>query len=383
MAEKILIVDDDLETLRLVGLMLQKQGFSVIAASSGAQAIDLVKSEPPDLILLDIMMPEMDGFEVTRRLRAESVTSQTPILVFTAKSQIEDKVTGYESGADDYLTKPTHPAELTAHIKALLSRSKKAAIEAGPSGKGMVVGILAPKGGLGVSTLTLNLGIAVEQKAHRGIIAAEIRPGHGTWAEELGYPDPTSFREILKGKPEEITATRVEKDLVLHSVTGIRLLMASAAAGDIELATATDQIRALIQVLSELSPLVFLDLGSPLLPGMKTILSLCTELIVVTEPNPITVNRTRMLIDAVGELSFGKSRMLQVVLMNRIRSDVSLNYGQVQEKLGFPVAEVFTPVPELAYQAALRNAPIITILPDGLTTQQFNKLAEVYVPKLK
>lgn len=383
MAEKILIVDDDLETLRLVGLMLQKQGFSVIAASSGAQAIDLVKSEPPDLILLDIMMPEMDGFEVTRRLRAESVTAQTPILVFTAKSQIEDKVTGYESGADDYLTKPTHPAELTAHIKALLSRSKKAAIEAGPSSRGMVVGILAPKGGLGVSTLALNLGIAVEQKTHRGIIAAEIRPAHGTWAEELGYPDPTAFRDLLKSKPEEITAARVEKELVLHSGTGIRLMMASAAAEDIELATATDQLQALIQALSELSPLVFLDLGSPLLPGMKSILSLCTELIMVTEPNPITVDRTRKLIETVGELSFGKSRMLQVVLMNRIRSDVSLNYGQVQEKLGFPVAEVFTPVPELAYQAALRNAPIITILPEGLTTQQFNKLAEVYIPKLK
>lgn len=381
MAEKILIVDDDLETLRLVGLMLQKQGYVVMAASAGAQAIDLVKSEPPDLILLDVMMPEMDGFEVTRRLRAEPVTSQTPILMFTAKSQIEDKVIGYEAGADDYLTKPTHPTELIAHIKALLSRSKKAAIEGAP-GKSIVVGVIAPKGGLGVSTLTLNLGIAVEQKTHKGIIAAEIRPGHGTWAAELNYPDPTAFREMLQGKPEDITIEGVEKELTLHG-TGIRLLMTSGYAGDIALVNATAQIQALIHILANLSPIVFLDLGSPLLPELKTILALCTELIVVTEPNPLTVNHTKMLIEEMSELSFGKSRMLHVALINRIRSDISLNFGQVQDKLGFPVTEVFTPVPELAYQAALRNTPISTILPEGLTAQQFAKFAEVFVPRLK
>ena len=131
MAEKILIVDDDPETVRLVKLMLSRQGYSVITANSGKQALDLLHAEHPDLILLDVMMPEMDGFQVTRQLRSNPKTTDTPILIFSAKAQVDDKVAGYEAGADEYLTKPIHPAELVARIKALLIRSKS---RTGPPG---------------------------------------------------------------------------------------------------------------------------------------------------------------------------------------------------------------------------------------------------------
>ena len=107
MPEKILIVDDDLDTLRIVGMMLQRQGFTVLTASDGYQALELVPKDHPDLILLDVMMPEIDGYEVARRLRADASTQDVPIIMFTAKSQVDDKVMGFEAGADDYLTKPT------------------------------------------------------------------------------------------------------------------------------------------------------------------------------------------------------------------------------------------------------------------------------------
>jgi len=120
MPEKVLIVDDDVETLRLVGLMLQRQGYEIIAANNGAQAIVMAQSAQPDLIVLDVMMPDMDGFQVTHTLRNNPDTALVPILMFTAKSQVDDKVAGYDAGVDDYLTKPVHPAELVAHIKASL-----------------------------------------------------------------------------------------------------------------------------------------------------------------------------------------------------------------------------------------------------------------------
>ena len=114
MVDKILVVDDELETLRLIGVMLQRQGYEIIASASGVEAFSLAKKENPDLIILDIMMPDKDGFEVARELKAMPETNNIPLLMFTAKSQVEDKVTGYEVGADDYLTKPVHPAELVA-----------------------------------------------------------------------------------------------------------------------------------------------------------------------------------------------------------------------------------------------------------------------------
>jgi DNA-binding response OmpR family regulator len=98
MSEKILLVDDDMDTLRLVGLMLQRQGYEVRAANSGPQALSMIQTEQPDLILLDIMMPDMDGYEVARRLRANEATTEIPIIMFSAKTQVDDKITGFEAG---------------------------------------------------------------------------------------------------------------------------------------------------------------------------------------------------------------------------------------------------------------------------------------------
>src|SRR3990172_4688022 len=123
MSERILIVDDDNDSLKLIGLMLQRHGYEVIAANAGNQGIAKATSESPDLIILDVMMPDMNGYEVCRRLRANPATQSIPIIMFTAKTLIDDKVAGFEAGADDYLTKPTHPAELASRVKTILQRS--------------------------------------------------------------------------------------------------------------------------------------------------------------------------------------------------------------------------------------------------------------------
>src|SRR5215207_3973068 len=146
MSEKILIIDDDLDTLRLVGLMLQRQGYQISAATNGQQGLDKAFEEAPDM-----MMPDMDGYEVTRRLRRNPSTMETPILMFTAKTQLDDKVIGFEVGANDYLTKPTHPSELQARVKTLLSRAdikKETAGAMKSDNQGFVIGIVGARGGL-------------------------------------------------------------------------------------------------------------------------------------------------------------------------------------------------------------------------------------------
>ena len=130
MATKILVVDDDLDAVRLVGLMLERRGYAIIAAQSGAQALIKAQTENPDLIILDVMMPDMDGYEVCRRLRANPSTADTPIMMFTAKTQKNDKITGFQAGADDYLTKPIHPEELVSRLEAVMLRASRRQEEA-------------------------------------------------------------------------------------------------------------------------------------------------------------------------------------------------------------------------------------------------------------
>ncbi|HZY41996.1 MAG TPA: response regulator transcription factor [Anaerolineae bacterium] len=127
--ETILVVDDEQNIIELARLYLEQDGFRVIAANTGRAALDRVKADAPALMVLDLMLPELDGWEVCRRVRAgKSVPdSDLPIIMLTARDEDIDKIVGLEIGADDYLTKPFNPRELVARVKAILRRTDRAA----------------------------------------------------------------------------------------------------------------------------------------------------------------------------------------------------------------------------------------------------------------
>lgn len=119
---KIMIVDDDLNICELLRLYIEKEGFSVVTANDGESAVKMFERESPDLVLLDIMLPKLDGWQVCREIRK---TSQCPIIMLTAKGEVFDKVLGLELGADDYMVKPFEAKEVIARIRAVLRRSGK------------------------------------------------------------------------------------------------------------------------------------------------------------------------------------------------------------------------------------------------------------------
>jgi DNA-binding response OmpR family regulator len=379
MAEKILIVDDDVETLRLVGLMLQRQGYEIVAADNGSKALVMANKELPDLIVLDVMMPDMDGYQVTHALRKNPETALVPILMFTAKSQVDDKVAGYDAGVDDYLTKPVHPAELVAHIKALLSRTRArpAAVEK-PVVKGYMVGVMAARGGMGVSTLTLNLANAYAQ-TNKGtsVIALELRPGQGTWGFELGFNNPEGLNSLLALKAKEITPEVVMNNLITTSF-GIKVLLAPVLAGNINFTTLGDYLAAIVDAASRLSAITFVDIGTNFLPGFEKVCHSLNTVILLTEPQLLTVKRTKLLVDQLESANLTAGKAVDLVLYNRVRADIQMNSSQVtQEMDGMPVSVMIPPSPELANNAAQRHAPMINLQPDGLVAQQFNRLAEI------
>lgn len=118
--ERILVVDDEANIVELARLYLEKEGFQVQVARDGAQALAMAADQPPALMVLDLMLPQVDGWEVCRRIRA---SSDLPIIMLTARDDDVDKIVGLELGADDYLTKPFNPRELVARIKAILRRA--------------------------------------------------------------------------------------------------------------------------------------------------------------------------------------------------------------------------------------------------------------------
>ncbi|MBE2271143.1 MAG: response regulator transcription factor [Anaerolinea sp.] len=123
-AQSILIVDDSRETVRAIRVFLADAGFRVLSAYDGESGMQLIRSEQPDLILLDLMLPDHNGLDITRQLRANSALKAIPIIMLTARVDDTDKVVGLEVGADDYITKPYNPREVVARVRSVLRRAK-------------------------------------------------------------------------------------------------------------------------------------------------------------------------------------------------------------------------------------------------------------------
>jgi two-component system alkaline phosphatase synthesis response regulator PhoP len=124
--ETILIVDDESNIVELARMYLEQEGFRVESTSDGASALEMITRQPPALLVLDLMLPEVDGWEVCRRTRSGTAAPDLPIIMLTARDEDVDKIVGLELGADDYVTKPFNPRELVARVKALLRRTVRA-----------------------------------------------------------------------------------------------------------------------------------------------------------------------------------------------------------------------------------------------------------------
>ena len=123
---RVLVADDDPDILALITYRLSRSGYEVITASDGAEALQLAVEHKPDLAVLDVMMPRLDGYGVTRAIRANAETERTPVLLLTARVQEADVAQGFDAGADDYLKKPFSPQELRARVQAILGRRQRA-----------------------------------------------------------------------------------------------------------------------------------------------------------------------------------------------------------------------------------------------------------------
>ena len=370
MAERILIVDDDVDSLKLIGLMLQRQGYDIVVANNGQQALNRAHADHPDLIILDIMMPDMDGYEVCRRLRHDPSTQAIPIIMFTAKTMVDDKVAGFEAGADDYLTKPTHPAELASRVKAVLARS---AAQRRPSDdQTMTMAFLGAKGGVGTTTLAVN--VAASLAKNDPTILADFRLGQGTLGLSLGFGRSTGMANLLSRPTSEITARAVENELVTHS-SGLRLLLSSPRPKETLLNVAPDAAAMVIQHLASLSRTVILDLGAGLNRLSARLLQDIDQLTLTVEPNRVALTLARDILHEVEQIGIPHSH-INIVLVNRAQSSLQIPWQEAEQILNHEMTAIISPAPELAFQATEAGFPIVLFQPNSIVANQFSKLAE-------
>ncbi len=357
---RILLVDDDPKAIKLMGYILHKEGYEVVPALSGKEALELLDRERIDLVILDIMMPEMDGYEVCRRIRANPATAKIPVIMLTAKAMPEDRIAGYEAGADHYITKPVLPAELVATVKALLART---AVEVT---RGKVVTFIGVKGGVGVTSLAVNVGVTMAREGLKSILL-DMQPYGLAVSSQLGLTISRVDSAFLRMKPEDITKAAAEAFLTKH-VSGLLVfpsIFPDYSTGGIP----RDFVRKLIQTLSFMSDYLLIDGGSRIDQATEVALRESDKVVLAVEPDPLSLKLGDAMIKELGRFGIGGLKLI-VVSINRARVQIAFTKHEQESILGSAINVIIPPAPELFFQSTKEGVPAVMLQPSSLVAEQ-------------
>jgi len=326
---KILIVDDDPNVQRLLQYTLKQEGYDVLVAVDGAEGFRLWGTDSPDLILLDVMLPKLDGYQVAAKIRAEETPgTHVPIIMLTAEREVEQKVRGLRAGADDYLIKPFHPAELLARIKSLLARfAPKDVLLARPP-LGRVLAFYGAKGGVGTTTIAINAAIALHRELGRKVCLVD---------GNLQFGDHRVFMDLgldRKSIVDIVTAPSMDQEfirqiLVKHD-SGVDLLLAPPSPETAELVT-PDHLPIILEHLRSMYDYVVIDIDKRMDDINLGIIEAADTVYVVMTADLSCLKNVRLVIETIGHLGY-ESKKVQLVL-NRSNAFTGINVRNAEGAL--------------------------------------------------
>lgn len=368
---KILVVDDEQNLLRMIGYALSNEGYQVLGAQNGEEALYKVQIQQPDLVILDVMLPDMSGIEICQRLRSDAETANLPIIMLSARVQVSDKIEGLEAGADEYVTKPIELDEIVARVEALLQRTKRLR-QASTAKRRKVVGFIGAKGGVGTTTIALNVALALT-KQEKSVIAVELRPHFGTFSLHLGWVPGENLTDLLDLEPEFIDERQVSMRLVRHA-SGLQVLFGPQDMSEPHTIEPV-QVDALIKNLAPMADYTILDLSSYPSEINRTALRQCDLVVLVLEPEPTSVMSGRAMLELMK--AWGVSgKLAGAVVVNRTVSAAPMKLADIGSQLGCKIIRVIPPAAEACLRAHQLGAPIVLSQPNNVITTALTELAD-------
>ena len=368
MSKKILVIEDDPSALRFIEYTLKQEGYQVLMASNGREGMRKAKDEAPDLIVLDIMLPGIDGFEICHRLRSEPQTAQLPILMLSAKAQEIDRATGLKVGADDYLTKPADPSEIVSRVETLLAQKTTA--------RSKMVSFLGSKGGVGTTTMVVNVAIALSQRGKR-VIVVDLCPGSGNIAEHLGLAPEHSITELMQKPMDTIDRRDLEAALAVHQ-TGVRVLAIPQPSGK-QKEPSPSNVDLLIERLREVTDYLLVDLPSPPSDSGKATLTKCDLGIIVTDFKADALPSVKSTTALLGKLGIIQERIGAVVIDREAmfpEVDISKMKPTIESSTGVSLLGIIPYDTKASLELVSDSAPAILSSPNCPTAWSMREVAE-------
>jgi pilus assembly protein CpaE len=316
MPKQILLVDDDEMLRKMMNALLTKQGFDVIAVADGQKALEQLKFASFDTILLDVMMPGMDGFAVCREIRANPATAHIPIIMLTALDSVENKVKGFESGADDYLSKPCDIAELVARINVMTRRAEAIAPQITPPDKTKVhdtartIAVFSLRGGSGVSTIAVNLAAGLSQLWEMQVALVDMVTIAGQSALFLNQSLRNTWADVCN-------MDVIDEDAVLGALlpheSRVRTLASPRRPEESDLLTPA-KVKSTLEILRTTFPYMILDMPHDLSERSLTALDLSDVILIITQPEIASLRAANMAMEIFNALHYDESKKIYIIL---------------------------------------------------------------------
>ncbi|HIP73824.1 MAG TPA: response regulator, partial [Anaerolineae bacterium] len=360
---KLLVIDDHPETLSIIQQVLEQHGYDVTATNSALHGISLAEMERPDLVLLDGMMPEMDGWEVCRRLRAMPTLGDVRIIMFSAVGEAEQKLAGFDAGADDYLTKPTEPMELIDRVNTLLEnvtpkpRSGHAPAQKtqalpesnlpslssvfGKPEEGKLIVVLGARGGSGATTLAINLAASLAH-SQRATTLVDLDLAQGHIAYYLKQNGRDGLNALVSLPPESIAAGIAAQLRPYHG--SLQLLPTYIHSWDDAVSLSPEQAAALADGLTQPGQHVVVDCGHRITAVNRPFIEQADEIVACLQPQRTSLALARQELPKLEELMLPYAQ-LRLVLMD-FSGQVKVPREAIEKYLGVPITAVIPITPK-------------------------------------
>lgn len=351
---KILIIEDDFDSLDILRQELLAHDYQVLTATNGVEGLRAAQTEEPDLLILDIMLPGLDGFEVCHRLRTTSQTKELPIIMLSAKAQDNDKSTGLKVGANKYLTKPVNLSQLVASVEQLLARKSPIS----PT-KRRAIAFIGSKGGVGTSTVVANIAIALAQGGS-SVVLIDFCPYLGTVPLLLGL-QPEHATSNLPESPGGLEAL-----LITHE-SGVRVLPSPQTAEDYRKISPSD-VEKLVEELRTMAQYLLIDIPGHPSNITEVALIKCDLVAVVARSSPGSLASIDSTTSLLTKLGIERER-LRIVLIE------SGEPSKMYFKVAFPLFGTLPYDAKGRFEGEERRTPIILAEPNSAMASSLRELA--------
>ncbi len=378
-ATKVLVVDDDLNIQRVLVFTLKQEGFEVHVASDGQAGVEMAAAIDPDLVLMDVAMPKLDGYAATQQIRAAESGRRIPIIMLTAEADVEQRVRGLRAGADDDIVKPFHPLELIARIKALLARSGPPKPKAGTEAPTLarLCSFYGAKGGVGTTTLAINTAIALatRQRRRTALLDANLQFGDERVFLDLGLDSSSIVNAITE---PDLDADLLKKLMVTHR-SGIDLLLAPPNPEQADIVverqrTEPGTLTNILRLLRKAYDYTIVDTGRTIDDFTLQLFDESDVIFVVMTADLSCLKNVRLVLETMDSLGFERSKV-QLVL-NRSNAYTGINVDNAESALGRKIDYQIMNEYRGAISALNSGEPFMSSRPDGPLGQNVSKFAQ-------